>query len=269
MCAVGKQFPMVRVPSEEVAIIFDSKHGVEHFIRRASFSTSAPDFAFIAPTSNRPQLGEADTVLFDELRKLILPEPMAGGGGSKGAAGAATGRATVKVVHQQAVAGMHATILRARHAGDLQKWLTKNGYATPAGFAEWVRPYLSGDWHLTAFKFLRKGEASDVSTKAIRMTFKTSRPFYPYRVPEAEDTRGRDLRIFAIAQFPLSAQTGGVPWSGEVRRPGQIRSATFIKLLALATIDPDLAPDRAVLTVFHDDGSNRTSMGDMWMHPLK
>ncbi len=263
LSAVGSQYPMVHVASEEVAIIYDARTQTEHFIRKAKFDSEAPDFAFVAPTPSRPELGEADSALFTLLRKFVPPPPRNEGGGLDRRAGGGREPA-VQVIETKDVAGMRATILKARKAADLQKWLRANGYATPVGFTDWVRPYLVGDWHLTAFKFIKKGESADVSTKSIRLSFKTDRPYYPYRIPKGENPFGRDLRIYVVAPFPVDAKTGNMPRTRQLFHAGALPDETYLRLLALGQIDPDLAGPRAVLTIFSDSGDERAGADDLW-----
>lgn len=44
----------VRIAEESAIIIWDEKTRTQHFIRRATFDTDAPDFGFLVPTPTEP-----------------------------------------------------------------------------------------------------------------------------------------------------------------------------------------------------------------------
>lgn len=43
----------VRIAEESAIVIWDETTRTQHFIRRATFDTDAPDFGFLVPTPNR------------------------------------------------------------------------------------------------------------------------------------------------------------------------------------------------------------------------
>ena len=53
----------VAVAGESAIIVWDEATKTEHFIRRATFETSAKDFGFLAH-STKPELAEASDALF-------------------------------------------------------------------------------------------------------------------------------------------------------------------------------------------------------------
>src|SRR5687767_13907289 len=57
----------VAIADESAIIVWDAATKTQHFIRRASFNTEAPDFAFLVPTPTRPALAEADDKAFEHL----------------------------------------------------------------------------------------------------------------------------------------------------------------------------------------------------------
>jgi hypothetical protein len=64
----------VAISAESAIIVWDEATKTEHFIRRASFETSAKDFGFLVPTPAKPELAEASDDAFSELEDLIRPE---------------------------------------------------------------------------------------------------------------------------------------------------------------------------------------------------
>jgi hypothetical protein len=64
----------VRIAEESAIIIWDEKTRTQHFIRRATFDTDAPDFGFLVPTPTEPALAEVNNSAFTDLEYLIRPE---------------------------------------------------------------------------------------------------------------------------------------------------------------------------------------------------
>jgi hypothetical protein len=64
-CAAAPPFgATVRIADESAIIIWDASSKTEHFIRRATFSSSAHDFGFLVPTPTKPELAEAEDDAF-------------------------------------------------------------------------------------------------------------------------------------------------------------------------------------------------------------
>ncbi len=211
----------VDIHDESALIIWDEVAKTEHFIRRASFETTADDFGFLVPTPTQPDLGEADDWVFESLGRQTAPrevyqqqiETVFGFGPlfDKVAATMAVGaapppnampKAAVEVLDEKQVAGFDAAVLRADDAQALAEWLDKHGYEARPALTEWLKWYVENKWIITAFK-LTKGERSTFEAKSVRMTFQADKPFYPYREPE--DMRNpsgqgsRALRVFLLS----------------------------------------------------------------------
>src|SRR5262249_59059096 len=74
-CApVPRPGQFVRIAEESAVIVWDEKTRTEHFIRRATFDTDAPDFGFLVPTPSEPALAEVSDSRFDELEYYIRPK---------------------------------------------------------------------------------------------------------------------------------------------------------------------------------------------------
>src|SRR5688500_14730084 len=63
----------VAIADESAIIVWDAATKTQHFIRRASFNTEAPDFGFLVPTPSRPALAEADDKAFEQLALITAP----------------------------------------------------------------------------------------------------------------------------------------------------------------------------------------------------
>ncbi len=88
----------------------------------------------------------------------------------------------VQVVRQQVVAGLDATVLQASDPAALDGWLRGNGYPSGPELRGWLERYVVKGWFVTAFK-IRPGNRAQVATRAVRMSFHTELPFYPYAEP--------------------------------------------------------------------------------------
>ncbi|MFO0660805.1 MAG: DUF2330 domain-containing protein [Polyangiaceae bacterium] len=179
--------------------------------------------AFSCPLQHRPELAEAKDEIFEQLAWKIRPEVIQkhvtkgvkiapfclGMFLMRGAAsGVDTAAAPVRVLHEQRVAGYDATVLEADDPAALSKRLNERGYAESDSLKEWLTPYVSAHWKLTAFKIASETPSNAIGTSAVRMSFKTDRPFFPYREPSNQrDTsvaskpaseRSRLLRVFFV-----------------------------------------------------------------------
>jgi hypothetical protein len=145
----------VDIAEESAFIIWDEVAKNQHFIRRASFRTSAKDFGFLVPTPTVPELAEADDKAFDLLERITAPRvvvqrisPEAKSEAPKLAAPAAA----VTVLATAKVAGYDAVVLEATDADALNNWLKEHDYASTPELVEWFKPYLERKWKISAFK---------------------------------------------------------------------------------------------------------------------
>ena len=63
----------VAIADESAIIIWDAANKTQHFIRRASFQSAAPDFGFLVPTPSKPELAEASDAAFAHLARVTAP----------------------------------------------------------------------------------------------------------------------------------------------------------------------------------------------------
>jgi hypothetical protein len=100
-----------------------------------------------------------------------------------------------------------AVTLKATDTPALEGWLKVRGYKFKPDQSEWLSHYVRKGWFLTAFQY--KPRAKAVSSDAIRMTFKSERPYCPYYVPESNLKFGHaPLRIFLVAGGDVDARVG-------------------------------------------------------------
>src|SRR3954471_17458575 len=73
-CPAGPPGQSVVNADQTVVMIWDAATRTQHFIRRASFKSTADDFGFLVPSPSQPELAESGNDAFDYLKKLTEPE---------------------------------------------------------------------------------------------------------------------------------------------------------------------------------------------------
>lgn len=269
----------VTIQGEEAVIVWDAAAGIEHFIRRAEFETEAPGFGFIVPTPTVPELAEAPDALFSQLARSSAPEVRTRTETSgirpsctllMTARDDAMVRAerAVEVLRHQQVAGYDAVVLAARDPQALVQWLAANGYAHSDDLVQWAAPYVEQSWTFTAFKLTAPEDVGGLSTSAVRMSFRTERPFYPYREPAGQrqgpTPPDRTLRVFFVSD---QRYAGALEGAGAPAWPGRTTYARALPPDELSSHLPGLAPGAAYLTVFVDRSNPRPGTADLWFRP--
>lgn len=278
---------VVQIAEESALIVWDEKAKREHFIRRAQFHTTAREFGFLVPTPTQPQLAEVGDEVFDRLEQGTRPEvvydhaikgvePTAlclafflmRGASKSEAAAVAVATAPVRVLDAQRVAGYDAVVLEADDAGALAGWLKDHGYAARPELTAWLSPYVAQKWKITAFKIAGQPGATALGTAAVRMSFATERPFYPYREPTdqrenlpASAPAERLLRVFFVGPKRVEGAIAGTrkPWPGRT-----IWSDKLAATSATVTLPVDVPVGDASLTVFEDKASPRPGTDDLF-----
>src|SRR5262245_31614994 len=155
---------------------------------------------------------------------------------SRTAGDRATVMSAVRTLSTQRVAGYDAVVLEADDAAELNRWLGKHGYASSPSLTEWLTPYVAARWKITAFKIAKDAGYREIGTSAVRMSFQTDRPFFPYREPadqrDAKESRAGDrlLRVFLLSSSRMDGTLGenaSGAWPGKTvwsdRIPGEDR----------------------------------------------
>ncbi|AMV27261.1 hypothetical protein VT84_22860 [Gemmata sp. SH-PL17] len=280
---------VVEVATESAIIIWDEKAKTQHFIRRATFAATAPgeapvkDFGFLVPTPSVPVLEEVDDRAFDELAKITAPKietrsPPSGGGcamgcGMASAPKAAVGHADVELLAEKHVAGYDAKVMKAGDSDALAAWLNERGYEVRPALARWLKPYLDKGWVVTAFKIAgasSTGASTAVGSAAVRMSFTTEAPFFPYSEPDdmREAKTRRLFRVYAIANQKMAGVlgtkelwAGNTVWAGKPGANGWKGVGTHLKI-------PGWAPNEGTwLTEFEDGSSPRKGGSDLTFIP--
>jgi hypothetical protein len=275
----------VDVSDEEALIVWDPAAGMEHFVRRARFRSSAADFGFLVPTPARPTLAEAPDAVFSSLARAIEPEvvmrkrwvlepvplllwPVFFMRGAPPRAQPPAG--AVRVLETKRVAGYDAAVLQADDARALLGWLRSHGYAARPELLEWLKPYVQRKWIVTAFRVAAGDEGPDeIATSAVRMSFETREPFFPYREPadqRGSPTPGRILRVFAVASARLAGRIGaGQAWAGRLLYASP--RADLAKLLEGVAPLPLSTPAASWLLAWEDSSTPRPGTDDLFLSP--
>ena len=285
-CPAPRSGKAVVNADQTVILIWDAATKTQHFIRKASFKSEADDFGFLVPSPSKPELNESGNEAFGVLAKLTEPETKtvkrpAGGGGCNCALSDSGSRdkanrepPSVVVLEQKLVAGFQASVLETKSTAALVAWLKENGYAFSPAVEAWAKPYVENGWKITALKVAKKADAKatkDVAASALRMTFQTDRPLFPYREPasgESATKLGVDqrlLRIFFIADARYQGElTKDTPWTGKVAWAGKVEESNRKKLLDLLKLPEATGPAAWWLTEFEDRWPYRVAPADVY-----
>jgi hypothetical protein len=267
---------------QTVILLWDAAAKTQHFIRQASFKSAADDFGFLVPSPTQPTLDESGNDAFPYLQKLTEPEkrkvarPSNVGCGCSGAKPGAKSMGLanqVRVLEQKMVAGLKASVLEATSAAALVRWLKDHGYAFSPEVEAWAKPYVHLGWKITALQVAKEKDAKsdkNVAAAALRLSFKTDRPLFPYREPDptrqaaALDASHRLLRIYFIAEARYrGALTPDVAWTGKVAWANKLGTTDRTKVLELLKLPEATGPAQWWLTEFEDDWPYRVAPADV------
>jgi len=281
-CPVSSGKPVVNA-DQTVILIWDAATHTEHFIRKASFKSDADDFGFLVPTPNQPELEESGNEAFPYLQKLTepvketrpRPKNMSCGCGveERSMVAGNVKQDSVNVRAEKDVAGFHAVVLEASSATKLVGWLKENGYPFSPAVEAWAKPYIELGWMITALKMAKpKGnETKDVNAAALRLSFNTDRPLFPYREPNSDTAaqalgaRSRLLRIYFVAEGRYAGElTKEVPWTGMVAWSDKLSAEARRKTLELLKLPTEAGPAEWWLTEFEDNWPYRVAPADLY-----
>ena len=271
----------IAIVEESAVIVWDPATKSEHFIRRATFrGKEGHDFGFLVPTPTAPTLAEVDDAVFEKLeartrreivhvtRKRIdwTPLILMSYYRRENASGAA--RQPVEVLSTQKVAGYEAVVLSATDAAALQKWLADHGYASTPDLTEWLDAYVKKQWKITAFKIDAARPELAARTSAVKMSFTTDRPFFPYREPasqrrlSSENFTSRALRIWFLGPERVDGTIGdGTFWPGILRRSDALPEPLRADVMSVAKLT---FPPSIRMTAFIDQSTIRSGSDELF-----
>ena len=273
---------VVEIASESAIIIWDAKTQTQHFIRRATFTTSASgdvqvkDFGFLVPTPKQPRIAAAEDKAFDALAQITAPKTEtrprpAGGGCGIGCAAAPKPGSTdeapagrVNVLEEGRVGNHEYKSLQADDAQALTDWLNERNYEIRPALTRWLEQYVKKGWVITAFKIVKGAKSEGVATSAVRMSFQTDKPFFPYREPDdMHDVKGkRLLRVFFIGDSRVNGMAGAMFWPGKTAFARKLDPAEWEGVTPHLELPDDLKAN-GWLTEFEDPSSPRPGNNDV------
>ncbi|MBL8795949.1 MAG: DUF2330 domain-containing protein, partial [Planctomycetia bacterium] len=176
----------------------------------------------------------------------------------------------VRVLEVKRVAGYDAAILEADEADALATWLKTHGYDYAPNLKDWTAHYIKAGWKFTAFKIAKDApEEVRVGSSAVRMTFQTEKPFFPYREPEqkAEEAGpARLLRVFFLGEAKMTGALGesSGPWPGKVVWANALTTTDQQKVQSQLKLPGDAAAKSWWLTEFEDWSSPRPGTDEVF-----
>jgi hypothetical protein len=275
-CAVSAAGVPAVNADQDVILIWDKERKTEHFIRRASFRSEGDSVGFIVPTPSRPQLEEAGNKAFPYLAKITAPEEkfVVEMMPSCAATSEVSYGRSVRVIEEKTVAGYDAVVLAADSGDALVAWLKDHGYAFTPGVAAWAQPYLEKRWYMTAMKISKDSaerERAAVAASALRISFQTDRPLFPYREPDSHrdaaklKVNDRILRIYFLAESRYEGRFSATEaWGAHVRWSKPLRADQRTKLLDHLDLPKTTGPAKMWLTEFVDNWPYGQAPGDVY-----
>jgi hypothetical protein len=297
------------ITAENAVIIWDKKHHIEHFIRQAQFLTQSPDIGFLVPTPDTPEVVEVSDQIFDMAAFIGQPQRipptnyrspwtlvspifktsllhldwLSTGALMSGFNQLQNRLEKPNVLAERDVAGYHVTTLAAEDEQSLSAWLTTNGYLSTPELKAWLQPYVDRKWKITAFKLMRVDQDTVLNTRAIRLSFRAARPFYPYSEPSdrqlssAASPQGRALRVAILSDQRMAGTLADAnQWPGRIEYAGPStppasdqQSWTSADWLKLARLDDGKYNMElpAKLTAFIDESNPRPGTADLYLSP--
>jgi hypothetical protein len=277
-CPVAHPGTPVVNADQTVILVWDPQTQTEHFVRRASFEASGDDFGFIVPSPSRPELAESGNDAFWQLAEITAPDVPSGPGISCGCAASVPHSAAVgvQVLEEKEVAGLDATVLQSDSAEALADWLKAHDYAFSPAVREWAAPYVRDHWTFTALKLAKRKDSMDphLNAAALRLSFKTARPLFPYREPRYSDAdkalvkKPRLLRIYFLADKRYEGRSGGgAAWTGDTVWSDRLSTAQSQATADVLKVPPPAANATWWLTEFEDHWSYEPAPGDVYFAP--
>src|SRR5262249_50383851 len=150
--------------------------------------------------------------------------------------------------------------------------LKEHEYANSPAVVDWAKPYVEEKWKFTAMKVAKKDAAAgdepaappakDLSASAIRISFTTDEPLFPYREPASAEAAkelnapSRTLRIFFLSDARFDGKfkdSPNAPWSGKVVWADELRNEQLAAILEQLKVPETAGPALQWLTEFSDD----------------
>ena len=280
-CPAPIQGQFVVNADQTVIMVWNPETKTQHFIRQASFASNGNDFGFIVPTPTEPDLQESGDQAFELLKECTKPQiqyqraPRRGMNCGCGALDSSSPKtaAGVEVLQQKRVAGFDAVVLEATSATELVEWLNEHGYEFSPEVEAWAKPYVEQGWKFTALQVAKEDDKKDETTvdaAALRISFQTERPLFPYREPDMTaqldklNAKERLLRIYFLADKRYTGElTQETPWTGRVAWSGKLDETQSNQVREKLGLPEEESPTWW-LTEFEDNWPYRPAPADLY-----
>jgi hypothetical protein len=276
-CAVSRSNVPVVNADQTVIMIWDQATHTEHFIRKASFKTTGDDVGFLVPTPSRPELEASGNAAFAYVANITAPKVVhqSSGFGCGCSKSASTGVvSSVEIIEEKTVAGYKTVVLAADSGASLADWLRENDYAYEPSVAAWAQPYLDQKWLITAMKLAPSEKQQTINADALRISFKTDRPLFPYREGDSRanaselGAKDRLLRLYFIAESRYAGALGnGAAWGGKPVWSGSLMEHQKSQLLTNLRLPASTGPQTWILTEFEDHWPYAVAPADLYFSP--
>lgn len=279
-CAVSMRGSAVVNADQKVILLWDQAKQTQHFIRQANFRTAGESVGFLVPTPTRPQLEESGNDAFPYMASITTPKEPMHLTIPFGCSAMPRDSNGVRVIEEKTVAGYETVVLAADSGKGLIAWLNAHGYAYTKEAAAWAEPYLTTGWFITAMKLAKPskgspaGPATGLAAAALRITFKTDRPLFPYREPDSRADAAslgvtrRSLRIYFVAEARYEGHfLSGPAWSGHVLWSRPLSNGQRSELLQKLQLPATTGPAKFWLTAFTDAWPYGIAPGDVYFRP--
>lgn len=275
------------VPSlsvEQTLIVYDAAQELEHFVRQIAIRDPSPGFGFVVPVPEKPTVSKVKDSPFERLAKAYPLSPPGRGlrAGASGGGMPTRSGAAVQVLSQERVGSFTAFVLSASDPHALQQWFTDNRLVVPSEAQSWLDHYVKHGFFFVALRYEKDQKDSGHSAtraEAIRISFKTPLPFYPYREPQHERTPDvpRDLAVWLVSDeqgyTPVSLFESGSQkrWQRPLLEHATTQEARAALAEVLGSELKALLPASAQLQVqvFEDQKRGRAGFGDVVMVPKR
>lgn len=254
-CAgIGANGQPVAINQEDVVLAFSRQDSIQHLIRRVSFNSGKTDVTFFVPVPTLPVVAEADPKIFNWARTFFprafprgAAAPVGGGlGGSRQPKG-------VEVVQTDYVAGLKAQTVQINSLNAFRQFLVQNKLPSNNALVNWAGSYASKGMYIIAFQIDNKSQSDRVGQSAVRISFATENPYYPYREPAgSRPTPGRRWNCLVLADEPLDAfHQDYSRWRGVKVGTVPLEPDVQSQIKAQAGLDPE-SPNFSYATLFTD-----------------
>jgi hypothetical protein len=183
------------------------------------------------------------------------------------------------VIEERTVAGFDTVVLAADSGNALAAWLKEHRYAYTPEVAAWAQPYLDQKWYMVAMKISKRDAgrgSAGISASALRISFKTDRPLFPYREPDSRKdaselgVKDRVLRIYFIAEARYEGRfPDGQAWTGDLKWSRPLSSDQRRQLLMKLNLDQNVGPAQFWLSEFVDHWPYGVAPGDVYFSPSR